>query len=419
MLDEFQRDEAMIHFQRGLVLERANRVQEAVEEYRRAIARYPHFREAHDALGFYYQRYGLLAKAAEEFRVVANLEDDFLSHFNLGYVLLELSRYDESYMAFKRCLELMPGDPATHYEVAYILFLRGDYLGALEQLQSPLRHYAEDWEVHNLVGRCKLRLGDYDEALASFHNALRFANRPSAQAEAIEHISTVERYRETGEPRSVKDRLYADHGVVCLGSAQDDGLGIRESSEYHFTYPDIGMTVRRFLALVAGCDWHFTCVVGLDRLARPLSAALAELLGLPLRETEALDPDDLPLLVLAIGREAELLELALERVPGETVAFCLGLNWMRHSPMLPDITGVIVRNACSVPWEPELRRLRSDGAPAAQVEQCLDRAAAQITAAIAEILPDRTLAPQVRYYAEDHRSLRFADVFDEITSLII
>src|SRR6476660_852604 len=74
MLDESQREEALIHFQRGLNLERAHRVGEAVEEYRRAIARYPQMREAHDALGFYYQRHGLLAKAAEEFRVVASLE---------------------------------------------------------------------------------------------------------------------------------------------------------------------------------------------------------------------------------------------------------------------------------------------------------------------------------------------------------
>ena len=49
MLDESQREEALIHFQRGLNLERAHRVGEAVEEYRRAIARYPHLREAHDA----------------------------------------------------------------------------------------------------------------------------------------------------------------------------------------------------------------------------------------------------------------------------------------------------------------------------------------------------------------------------------
>src|SRR5262249_54617568 len=147
MLDESQREEALIHFQRGLNLERAHRVGEAVEEYRRAIARYPHLREAHDALGFYYQRHGLLAKAAEEFRLVAAPGDDFPSHFNLGYVLLELGRPDEALATFQRCLTIEPGDPASHYEIGLIHFLKGDYQAALEEIKLPLEHYPEDWEV--------------------------------------------------------------------------------------------------------------------------------------------------------------------------------------------------------------------------------------------------------------------------------
>jgi Flp pilus assembly protein TadD len=418
MLDEFQRDEALIHFQRGLVLERANRVQEAVEEYRRAIARYPHLREAHDALGFYYQRYGLLAKAAEEFRVVANLEGDFLSHFNLGYVLLELNRYDEALEAFQYCLKIERDDPATHYEVGLIRFVRGEYQAALEELRVPLQSYPKDWEVHSLIGRCHLRIGNYDEALIAFGKALRLALRPSAQAEVIEHICTVERYREIGAPRWAKDRLYADYGVVYLGSAQDDGIKLQEAQDYHFTYPDIGVSLRRFLALVNGCDWYFTCVVALDRLARPLSDALAYMLDVPQRYADDVDEADVPLLVLAVGREAELMDLALERIPSESVTFCLGLNWLRHSATLPDISAIIARGACSVPWEPELRRLRSDGAPPEQIEACLQRATEQILAALDAVPSDDNLSRQIRYYAREHQRVRFADVFDGISSVV-
>lgn len=411
MLDEFQREEALIHFQRGLVLERANRVEEAVEEYRQAIARYPHLREAHDALGLYYQRHGLLAKAAEEFRVVANLEGDFLSHFNLGYVLMELGRHDEALETFRRCLRLEPNDPATHYEIGFIHFIRGDYRAALDQLQLPLHHYPEDWEVHNLMGCCQLRLGAYDEALTAFGNALHLAGRPLAQAAVLQRICTVERYREIGSPHWAKDRLYAEHGVVYLGSAQDDGLRMNEAHDYHFTYPDIGTTLRRLVALREACGWRFTCVVALDRLALPLACALAQIAGVPQRYTHDVQADDLPLLVLAIGREAELLELAVERIPGPSATFCLGLNWLRHSKLLPDITGIIARGACSVPWEPELRRLRSDGARPEQLADCLDRAAEQIVTAAHDTPPDANLTHQVRYYLRHHR-LRFADIFE-------
>ncbi|HEX5689366.1 MAG TPA: tetratricopeptide repeat protein, partial [Roseiflexaceae bacterium] len=270
MLEEFQREEALLHFQRGLVLERANRVEEAVDEYRQALSHYPHLREAHDALGFYYQRHGLLAKAAEEFRAVAKLENDFIAHFNLGYVLLELARHDDALESFQHCLAIDPNDPATHYEIGYIQFQRGEYLAALEHLQWPLRAYPDDWEVHNLIGSCHLRLRAYDDALAAYEQAQRLAPPPLAQFQVLERIATVERYREIGAPRWAKDRLYAEHGVACLGSAHDDGLRIEEIHDYHFTYPDIGATVQRLLALCVSCGWRFSCVVALDRVAWPL-----------------------------------------------------------------------------------------------------------------------------------------------------
>jgi tetratricopeptide (TPR) repeat protein len=412
MLDQVKRDEALVHFQRGLALEQSNRVREAVEEYRRALAHNPHLREAHEALGFYYQRFGLLAKAAEEFRVVANLEDDFLAHFNLGYILIEIGRYDEAQAAFERCLDRAPHDATTHYEIAHILFLRDDYSAALERLQIPLQEFPEDWEVHHLAGCCYLRLGDYVQAMTAFGSMLRLTMQPVVQAEAIELIETVERYREVGTPRSLKDRLYAEHGVVQLGSTQDNGISLREYSDYHFTYPDIGITLQRLQALLRGCEWRFTCVVALDRLARPLVDALAALLNLPARYADDVQPTDLPLLVLGIGREAELLDLALERSVSEVVTFCLGLNWLRHRSALPDITGVIARGNCSVPWEAELRRLRADGAPAGQIDACIDRAKEQILAAVRDTPPDKTLARQVRYYTHRFHRLRFADVFD-------
>lgn len=410
MLDEVQRNEALLHFQRGLVLEQANRVQEAVEEYRRAIARNPHLREAHDALGFYYQRYGLLAKAAEEFRVVASLENDFLSHFNLGYVLIELERYDDALEAFRRCLELEPHEPATYYEVALLHSLRGQYQEALEQLQMTLDAYPKDWQSHYLGGRCHLQLGQYEQARAAFQCALGLAGRPDQQILVLEQLGRVERYTETGLPGTIKERLYAEHGVVYLGSAQDDGLRQGEAQDYHFTYPDIGVTLRRLAAHTLGCAWPMTCVVALDRLTQPLALALARLLDLPVCRADGLRPDDRPLLALVIGREAELLGLGLERAPAPALTFCLGLNWLRHKPVLPDLTGVIVRGACSVPWEPELRRLRADGADPALIEECIARAAEQIVHAARELPEEPNLQEQIDFYAQRFRRLRFTSM---------
>jgi len=408
MLDEYQRDEAILHLQRGLVLERAHRVDEAVEEYRRAIARDPHLREAHDALGLYYQRYGLYAKAAEEFRFVAKLEvGDFLAHFNLGYVLLEIGRHDEAMQVFQHCLSLIPDDPATNYEVACLHYIRGSYIESLQHTQIALERYAEDWALYKLRGCCMLRLGNYDEAQVAFERARTWATRPTAQAEIGALLASVERHRECGDTPSFKDQLYASYGIVQLGSAQDDGIQLREMAEYHFTYPDIATTLRRMVGLAQASAWGFTCVIGLDRLAAPVASALSAMLGLPMCGTDALCCNARPLLVMAVGREQELLDIARERNGGCGASFCLGLNWLGRGSYHPDIIGVIARGACSVPWEPELRRLRSLGAPAEQIDRCLACALEQIMAASADLDADPTLGAQIDYYTDKHPNLRF------------
>lgn len=413
MLDNFKREEGIRHFQRGLILERANRVVEAVEEYRRAIANYPHLREAHDALGFYYQRRGLIAKAADEFRTVTSLDGDFLSFFNLGYVLVELERYEEALNIFQRCLQLDPEDSATHYELGFIHFSRGEFGAALEHLQLPLRSFPEDWEVHNLLGKCYLELRRYDEALAAFGRALMLTDLPPVQALLLDSITTVERYREFRNLNNTKDQMYAQEGVVYLGSAQDDGLTVTEAQDYHFTYPDIGTTVQRFLALHQGCRWHFTAIVAVDKLAKPLATALGQLLNLPLCQVSDLNADDTALLVMAVAREAELLLLTMEHAPCTAIAFCMGLNWLRHSKILPDLIGIVARGSCSVPWEPELRRLRADGAPSRHIDACIHHATNQILQAVRETPLDTNLPRQVRYYTRNHRRLSFSTLHEQ------
>lgn len=403
MRDESKRDAALRYLQQGLQFEREDRLSEAAEQYRLAIDAYPGLREAHNALGFYYQRGGMLAKAAEAFRTVTAIESDFLSHFNLGYVLIELERYEEALDSFQRCLQLAPDDSATHLEIGYIHLSRGDYTEALSHLQKPLRAYPEDWEVHNLLGKCYLGLRRYEEAMNAFGQALLLAGSLYAQAELLDNITTVNRHREFRQLHSVKDQLYAEEGVIYLGSAQDDGLKVTTTHTFHFTYPDVATTLQRLVALVKSADWDFSAVLPADTLTRPLADALGKLLAIPLRRAEELSKDDKALLVIAVAREPELLQLTIERLPCPTTTFCLGLNWQRHSRIVPDLIGIAAHSGCSVPWEAELRRLRADGAQPEQIQACIDRASDQIRRSVEETPIDANLPRQIRYYTRTHR----------------
>jgi tetratricopeptide (TPR) repeat protein len=400
---EQKRDEAVRHLERGLAMERVNRIAEAVAHYRQAIADNPHLPEAHNALAFYYQRSGLLAKAVDEFRIVAGLEGDFLAFFNLGYVQVELEQYEGALDAFGQCLLLVPDDAAAHFEVALIHLALGDHGQALAHLELPLRSYPHDWEIHNLHGRCLIGLRRYDEAHAALVRAMILAGTPAAQAEAFQSLSTLQRHREFRSFSSVKDQLYAQDGVIYLGSARDDGLQVAEVQEFHFSYGEIGTTLQRLCALSASANWRFSAVVAADSTARPIAQALALQLQVPVRRVEELADSDRALLVFAIAREAEQLLFTLERMPCPTTAFCLALNWPRQARALPDVIGIVARGACSVPWEAELRRRRAEGVPAVQLAELNDAAAAAMLRAVRETPPDTNLPRQIRYYTRTHR----------------
>jgi hypothetical protein len=259
-----------------------------------------------------------------------------------------------------------------------------------------------------LIGKCNLGLRRHDDAIAAFGRALMLAGSPNAQVELLDSITAVERHREFRSLKSDKDQMYAQDGVIYIGSAQDDGLKVTEMQDYHFTYPDIGITLQRLMALHTASGWHFTAIAAVDKLAIPVAMALAELMDVPLRPIEELTNDDRALLVLSVVREVELLLLANERASCPSVSFCLGLNWLRHSKLLPDLIGIAARGACSVPWEAELRRLRADGAPAEQVRDCITTATERILQAFRDTPPDHNLPRQVRYYTRTHRRLSFS-----------
>lgn len=408
MLSEPQHDEAILHFQRGLVLERANRVEEAVEEYRRALEHNPHLAEAHDALGNYYHRHGLLAKAAEEFRIVANLEGGFLAYFNIGSILIELGRYDEAIDALLHCLIFDPDDPAVHYQLGLAHFLRGDDYAALYHLQLTRQRYPNDSSVHALIGRCHLRLGAYDDAEMAFQAALQCATNEIGRLRIQMYVQAVERHREIGVIRSLRERFYASYGVTYLGSTHDDGSRTDEFADFHFTYPDIAISLHRLTHLARLQHWRLTCVTPIDRLAEPLARVLAELFDVPLRGTEALQPDDTALLTLAVGHEAELLQLAIERAPCVAVTFCLGLDWLRHHAVVPDVVGVVARQVCSVPWESGFRRLRAHGAPVDDQDRCLNHATQQIVEAVQAPPPDPAMDQCLTFF-QTFRHLRYLE----------
>lgn len=413
MVDEYQRREALIHFRRGRVLERACRQKEAVAEYRQALARCPHLREARIALGAHYQRHGLLAKAVDEFHFLAAIEGDFAVFFTLGCLLSELDRRDEARSAFQACILLNPNEPLVYYEIAKLACADGAYEPALYYLHESLARHGDCWNVRMLQARCLLHQGRYDEAETALQIALEQAPTPLARADVLDDLESLARHREQAAPRCLATRLYLDYGVAFLGHLAS--AAPHDARLFHLTYPDSAVILHRLIALMTYIDQDVTCVVDLDWLAYPVAAVLAKALGVPQRRIEDVGPHDCPLLVLAVMREPDILTLALEQVGCEAMTFSLGLacQWLGNA--LPDVVGMVAQDVIGVPWEAHMRRLRAEGAPQSRIVACLQQAATELGHAFEQV-PTDTCIEQVATYLQTHQHLRLAETLQTARS---
>ncbi len=379
-----------------MALERIGRIDEALAEYRRAVDLDPGFAAAYEALGYHYQRRGLLMKALDAFETVARLEGGYTAHFNEGYILVELERYDEALEAFQRCLAEIPEDPSALYEIAYVSYVQRRLPQALEALRIPQQAYEADWRVHNLAAACSIGLERWAEAEASYQRALEVASAADEVEEARAGLLIAQRYQEfpAGTPLGFKERVYADGGAVALGTAGDDGLVILPRAD--LTPEAIAVTLRRLVRLERALDIGLTAVVAVDRASVALAAVLAQMLRVPRRQLSQLAPGDRALVVLLVGQQAEFLQVALEQAPPGTLSFVHALGWYGEQDFLPDLVGVPLPDGSVGAAGPA-----GDGP---QDQQAFLEALLSASSVVAD---EANSKAQLRYYTVEHRRLRW------------
>lgn len=397
MINNWHRGEAGFFLERGEALEQVGRLDEAMSEFKRAIQADPGLAEAHMALGFHYRRKNLLSKAAEEFRTASSLASSYDSYFNLGHVLVDLGLCQDAIAAFEQCQALAPGDAAVGYEIAYALYSAGDYAAALDRLHPLLASYPQDWELYYLAGSCELALAQYATSQASFERALELLP-PGEDDEGLqEALQVTLRYQEFKpfDPSDAKARLYAEYGIICLGTLGDDGLQFPVQPRDRLSYQDLGRTLQRFHALRLHWRWQFDAIVAVDDLSAPLALSIARSLKLPLVEPHETPEQGVSLLVWATVTVPELLSVVTERVRGRYISFVAAVDKAVLERAVPDIVGTISSTQITLPWNAGVKRV------------AVTAIAREITAALKSLPEDEQLAAEVHYYACDHCHLRF------------
>lgn len=160
-------------FDSALDLTRTEQFEQAVAEWRKAMALSPEEPKVHYNLGVALARLGHNGEAVAEFRKALELNaDDAETHTNLAILLVRAGKPDEAIPHFRRALELKPGDANAYSNLGGLMAETGQVDGAIEQFRKALEIDPQDAAANNNLAVALVSAKRPEEAIAHFEKAI-------------------------------------------------------------------------------------------------------------------------------------------------------------------------------------------------------------------------------------------------------
>ncbi len=162
------------HNNRGILLFKAGRADEAITSFETALRLRPAYPEAHVNRGAALLHLGHAPEAADEFAAALRLKPDYPeAHNNLGLALKQIGRPAEAIRQFRETLRTHPEHADAHHNLAIALLEAGETTNAITHFAVTLRVRPDFADAHSNLGVALMRAGRFAEALAHYETALR------------------------------------------------------------------------------------------------------------------------------------------------------------------------------------------------------------------------------------------------------
>jgi protein O-mannosyl-transferase len=168
---------AMAHNNLGIALRRQGKKAEALAHFYQAVEADPNHADAQDNLGLAWQAQGRTDEAIAQFRRAAEIEPDTARyHGHLGDALAGSGHPGEAIAQYQRALEITPEDETVRFGLAVALHQQGRIDEALAQFREVLRAKPDDADARFNLATILANRGQVPEAIAEYEKAL--AARP-------------------------------------------------------------------------------------------------------------------------------------------------------------------------------------------------------------------------------------------------
>ena len=139
------------------------------ESFTKLVAAYPNDERAHNLLGGYYFGRQEYAAAVAEYEKATAINPSFSQPYNqMGYAYRFLYKYPEAEKAFKKYIELIPGDPNPFDSYAELLMKMGRFEDSIKNYEKALaidKNFVASWVG---IGNNYMFLGQGDKAREAF-----------------------------------------------------------------------------------------------------------------------------------------------------------------------------------------------------------------------------------------------------------
>ena len=164
---------AAVHADLAFALQQQGQLDEAVAEYRRAIELLPCHSGFRQGLGAVLAIQGKLDEAIVEFRAACALHPgEATAVFNLGNALAMIGKLDEAIELFGRATAIDPGSSKYQFNLGAALGEQGRTEEAIVALQRAIELDHRNAEAHLHLGIALQKQGEQGEAIAAYRQAI-------------------------------------------------------------------------------------------------------------------------------------------------------------------------------------------------------------------------------------------------------
>jgi tetratricopeptide (TPR) repeat protein len=160
------------HNNLGNALIQKGRLDEAVDQFLKAVEINPHYAKAYYNLGLALFQKGQLDDAVAQYQKAVEINpNDVEAYYNLGLALFQKGQLDDAVAQYQKAVEINPNYAEAHSNLGNALFQKGQLDEAVDQFQKAVEINPNFAEAHYNLGNTLVQMGHLDEAVNQFLKA--------------------------------------------------------------------------------------------------------------------------------------------------------------------------------------------------------------------------------------------------------